>query len=56
MAAPCVDRRLAAVLAADVVGYGRLIERDETGTLDRLKRLRHEIIEPILAHHAGRIV
>jgi class 3 adenylate cyclase len=51
-----VDRRLAAILAADVVGYSRLIERDEAGTLERLKTLRKVLIEPILASHDGRIV
>jgi adenylate cyclase len=51
-----VDRRLAAVLAADVVGYSRLIERDEAGTLERLKTLRKGVVEPILARHAGRTV
>jgi len=39
-----------------VVGLARLIERDETGTLARLKALRQELIEPILAGHGGRIV
>ena len=56
MATMRVDRRLAAVLAADVVGYARLIERDEAGTLQRLKRLRQELIEPILGRHGGRVV
>ncbi len=56
MAVPRVDRRLAAVLAADVVGYSRLIERDEQGTLEYLKVLRKGTIEPILARHEGRIV
>ena len=56
MAAPRVDRRLAAVLAADVVGYSRLVERDEQGTLDRLKADRRELIEPLVAAHGGRIV
>jgi TolB-like protein/class 3 adenylate cyclase/Tfp pilus assembly protein PilF len=56
MAGPLVERRLAAILAADVVGYTRLIELDEAGTLVRLKRLRQEVIEPILARHGGRIV
>ena len=56
MAAPHVERRLAAIVAADVVGYARLIEQDETGTLARLKALRQEVIEPILAAHDGRIV
>ena len=56
MPAPSVERRLAAVLAADVVGYTRLIEQDEAGTLARLKALRQAVIEPILARHGGRIV
>jgi TolB-like protein/class 3 adenylate cyclase len=51
-----VERRLAAILAADVVGYSRLIEADEEGTLRRLKVLRAEIIDPKIAHHKGRIV
>jgi TolB-like protein/class 3 adenylate cyclase/Flp pilus assembly protein TadD len=55
MAAPRIDRRLAAVLAADVVGYSRLIECDEQRTLERLKTMRKETIEPILARHDGRI-
>ena len=56
MPAPSVERRLAAILAADVVGYARLIEQDEAGTLARLKALRQAVIEPILASHGGRIV
>ena len=56
MPAPRVERRLAAILAADVVGYTRLIEQDEAGTLARLKALRQAVIEPILASHGGRIV
>src|ERR1700730_10126051 len=51
-----VERRLAAILAADVAGYSRLIEADEEGTLGRLKALRGEIIDPKIAHHKGRIV
>jgi TolB-like protein/class 3 adenylate cyclase len=51
-----VDRRLAAILAADVAGYSRLIEADEEGTLGRLKTLRAEIIDPRIAGHHGRIV
>ncbi len=50
------ERRLAAVLAADVVGYSRLVERDEQGTLERLKAHRKELVEPLLAAHRGRIV
>jgi adenylate cyclase len=51
-----VERRLAAILAADVAGYSRLIEADEEGTLDRLKALRAEVIDPKIATHRGRIV
>ena len=51
-----VERRLAAILAADVVGYSRLMERDEQGTLDRLKAHRREFIDPLIAEHRGRIV
>ena len=56
MAAPRVERRLAAILAADVVGYSRLMERDEAGTLERLKAHRKELVEPLIAEHRGRIV
>ena len=51
-----VERRLAAILAADVVGYSRLMEADETGTHTRLKALSRELIEPAIARHKGRIV
>src|SRR5437773_12479348 len=51
-----VERRLAAILAADVAGYSRLIEADEEGTLSRLKSLRAELIDPKIAGHHGRIV
>src|SRR5713226_1267738 len=51
-----VERRLAAILAADVAGYSRLIEADEEGTLGRLKALRAEVIDPKIAEHRGRIV
>ncbi len=50
------ERRLAAILAADVVGYSRLMEADEAGTLDRLKAHRAELIDPMIAAHNGRIV
>ena len=43
---PQVERKLVAILAADVVGYSRLMGLDETGTLSRLKALRREFIEP----------
>ena len=56
MAAPRVDRRLTAILAADVVGYSRLMGRDEQGTLDRLKAHRKELVEPLVAEHGGRVV
>ena len=56
MATARVERRLAAILAADVVGYSRLMEKDEAGTFARLKRLRHELIEPILQRRGGRFV
>jgi len=56
-AAPArVERRLAAILAADVAGYSRLIEADEEGTLSRLKALRAAVIDPKIAGHHGRIV
>ena len=51
-----VARRLAAILAADVVGYSRLMGRDEQGTLTRLKAHRIERLEPTLARHGGRLV
>src|SRR4051794_28441660 len=56
MATARVERRLAAILAADVVGYSRLMERDEAGTFARLMRLRKELVEPVLARHGGRFV
>ena len=49
-------RRLAAILAADVAGYSRLMGADEEGTLERLKALRAEVIDPKIAEHHGRIV
>jgi len=51
-----VERRLAAILAADVAGYSRLMEADEEGTLERLKALRRELVDPKIAEHKGRIV
>jgi adenylate cyclase len=56
LAGPRVDRKLAAILAADVVGYTRLMERDEDGTLARLKDHRQQFIEPLIAKHHGRLV
>jgi TolB-like protein/Flp pilus assembly protein TadD len=49
-------RKLAAILAADVVGYGRLMGEDEVGTLDALRAHRKELIEPKIAEHEGRMV
>jgi adenylate cyclase len=56
MAEQHVERRLAAVLAADVVGYSRLMASDEEGTLARLNALRRQFLEPTIAEHRGRIV
>ncbi len=56
MAEERVQRRLAAILAADVAGYSRLMGTDEAGTLARLKAHRAELIEPTIAEHGGRIV
>jgi len=49
-------RRLAAILAADVVGYSRLMGADEEGTLERFKALRRELVDPKIAEHKGRLV
>src|SRR3984893_15180441 len=51
-----VERKLAAILAADVAGYSRLMGADEEGTLARLKAHRRELIDPKIAEHRGRIV
>ena len=51
-----MERKLAAILAADVVGYSRLMEADEPGTLTRLKALLKDIFEPTIAEHHGRLV
>jgi TolB-like protein len=56
MAEKHVQRRLAAILAADVVGYGRLLEQDEAGTLAALNARRRDILNPLVAEHHGRIV
>jgi len=50
------QRRLAAILAADVVGYSRLMEQDEAGTLSALKTRRRDIFNPLVARHGGRVV
>jgi adenylate cyclase len=49
-------RRLAAILAADVVGFSSMMEKDEEGTAARIRALRREVIEPTLAGHQGRLV
>lgn len=49
-----VQRRLAAILVADVVGFSRLVGADEAGTLARLAALRRDVVEPAVARHAGR--
>jgi TolB-like protein len=56
MAEARVERRLAAVLAADVAGYSRLMGADEVGTLSALKVVRRELVDPAIAAHKGRIV
>src|SRR5215472_10397432 len=48
-------RRLAAILAADVVGFSKLIGEDEAGTLAALREIRKSIVNPVLAEHGGRI-
>src|SRR6516165_9060331 len=50
------QRRLAAIMAADVVGYSRLMQADEAGTLARLKDRRSQILKPAVERHRGRIV
>ncbi len=51
-----MERRLAAILAADVVGYSRLMGEDEAGTLARFEGLKAEILDPLIAQHRGRVV
>ena len=51
-----VERRLAAILAADVAGYSRLMAADEVGTLAQLKAHRKDVIDPKITEHRGRIV
>lgn len=50
-----MDRRLSAILAADLVGYSRLMSADESGTFSRLTELRQIVLEPLVAKHSGRI-
>jgi adenylate cyclase len=49
-------RKLAAILAADVVGYSRLASADEEGTVARLRALRHELIDPVIGSNNGRTI
>ena len=56
MKKPVPERRLAAVFAADVVGFSRLMEADEIGTLARLRSNRLELIDPVIAKNRGRII
>ena len=51
-----MERRLVAILVADVVGYSRLIGADEAGTLAALRSLRKDLVEPTLKRHRGRVV
>jgi adenylate cyclase len=51
-----IERRLAAILAADVVGFSALMERDEEGTYARVGTLRRKVIEPRLSDHQGRLI
>jgi TolB-like protein/class 3 adenylate cyclase len=50
------QRRLAAIVSADVAGYSRLMGRDESGTLSALKAIRLEVVDPAIASHGGRVV
>ena len=56
MAHEGIERRLAAILSVDVVGYSRLMGADETGTLEALKAHRAEFVDPKIERHHGRIV
>src|SRR5688572_19207117 len=51
-----IERRLAAILAADIAGYSRLMAADEEGTLARLTALRREIVDPTISEYRGRVV
>src|SRR6185312_3799167 len=50
-----MDRKLAAILAADVVGYSALMERDEAGTFARVKSFHKSLLEPTVKDHRGRV-
>ena len=55
MAANPTQRKLTAILAADVAGYSRLTGADEEGTLERIRSLRSEVVDPVLAANRGRV-
>jgi adenylate cyclase len=50
------NRRLAAILVADVVGYSQLMGADQSGTIDALRQLREELFDPIVISHRGNVV
>ena len=50
-----MERRLAAIITADVVGYSRLMGQDEVGILVRLEGLKAEVLDPLIAQHRGRV-
>ncbi|PAP95466.1 adenylate/guanylate cyclase domain-containing protein [Mesorhizobium wenxiniae] len=56
MAVPLLDRKLLAILAADVVGYSKAMEADEAGVIERLRSIRAELTDPAITRHHGRIV
>ena len=56
LASERVERRLTAIMAADVAGYSRLMGVDEEGTLARLKAHRRDLVDPKIGEHCGRIV
>ena len=56
MSIPALDRKLLAILAADMVGYSKAMEADEAGTISRLNAIRAELINPAISQHHGRLV
>ena len=56
MSTPALDRKLLAILAADMVGYSKAMEADEAGTIARLKGVRAEFTDPAIARHHGRVI
>ena len=53
---PVPKRRLTTIVCLDVAGYSRLVGVDEEGTLERLRTIRREVIDPLLERHGGRVV